>query len=161
RRGTSWMRFCPTCRASYRTQLPVCPRDGVTLREDVDDPILQTVIAGRYRILSLLGKGGMGQVYKAEHVELRKAFALKILLGDLASGDRLLARLRREARAASLLHHFHIVSVTDFGTTDGGLAYLAMELLSGRSLAQLIDEEGPLPAGRAVHIGKQIAFALA
>lgn len=155
------MRFCSVCRAAFRTDdLTRCLRDGAELTEG-PDPLLGSVIAGRYRILSLLGNGGMGQVYHAEHVEIGKEFALKILYGDLAAKDKMLARFRREARAASLLKHIHIISVTDFGSTEQGLAYLAMELLSGCSLAQLVEKEGPLSFGRAVHITKQIALALA
>jgi serine/threonine protein kinase len=154
------MQFCPSCRAAYRSQLSFCPRDGVALIPG-PDPLIGQIIANRYRVISRLGKGGMGQVYLVEHVEIGKRFALKVLFGDLASNDKMLARFKREAQAASLLKHIHIISVTDFGSTEHGLAFLAMELLSGNSLAHIIEKEGPLSINRTFHIGKQIANALA
>jgi serine/threonine protein kinase len=154
------MRFCPACCAAYRTSVTHCLRDQTELITG-KDPLIGSVVAGRYRVQSQIGRGGMGQVYQAEHTEFGKTFALKILFGDLAANDKMLARFRREAQTASHLKHIHIISVVDFGTTDKGLAYLAMEMLSGRSLAQAIREEGPFSLRRAFHIGRQIAGALA
>jgi eukaryotic-like serine/threonine-protein kinase len=154
------MQYCPNCRATYRSNLSFCPRDGTPLTLG-PDPLLGQVLAGRYRVISRIGKGGMGQVYLAEHVEIGKRFAVKVLFGDLASNDKMLARFKREAKTASILKHIHIISVTDFGSTEQGLAFLSMELLSGKSLAQIIEKEGPLSVNRTIHIGKQIASALA
>ena len=154
------MQYCPGCRAAYRSNLSYCPRDGASLILG-PDPLIGQVLAGRYRVMSRLGKGGMGQVYLAEHVEIGKRFAVKVLFGDLASNDKMLARFKREAKTASILKHIHIISVIDFGSTEQGLAFLSMELLSGKSLAQVIEKEGPLSINRTIHIGKQIASALA
>lgn len=154
------MHFCPVCGAAYRNALTHCPRDQAELTTG-RDPLIGSVVAGRYRVVGQLGRGGMGIVYEAEHTEFGKTFALKVLFGDLAANDKMLARFRREAQAASLLKHIHIVSVTDFGATDKGLAYLAMERLQGRSLSQAIRDEGPFSVRRAMHIGRQIGSALA
>jgi serine/threonine protein kinase len=153
------MQYCPDCRAAYRSSLSYCPRDGTPLILG-PDPLIGHVLAGRYRVISRLGKGGMGQVYLAEHVEIEKRFAVKVLFGDLATNDKMLVRFKREAKTASILKHIHIVSVVDFGCTEQGLAFLSMELLSGKSLAQVIEKEGPLSVNRAINIGKQIASAL-
>jgi serine/threonine protein kinase len=158
--GTGQMNFCLVCLASFRPFFTHCPRDGSKLRSGGEDPLFGRILADRYRIISHLGTGGMGTVYKAEHVEMGKLLALKILFGDFALNEKMFARFRREARAASLLHHINIVSVTDFGITKTGLPYLAMEFLAGRSLAGVLQTEGPFSPARAVHIGKQIASAL-
>ena len=90
-----------------------------------------------------------------------KRFAIKVLFGHLALSEQAIARFNREARAASQFNHINIVNITDFSVTETGLPFLVMDVLSGRSLTQVIAKEGPLSPARTVHIGKQIALALA
>jgi serine/threonine protein kinase len=113
-----------------------------------------------YRVLSRLGAGGMGSVYKVEHVTLGRVHALKVLQGSVLQRDVDSAeRFLREARAASRIRHPHIVDVFDFGYLPDGRPYFVMELLGGHSLADLIDQ-GPLQPARAVAIIRQLCAAL-
>ncbi len=114
-----------------------------------------------YRVQARLGAGGMGSVYKAEHVSLGRVHALKVLHGAVLARDHDASeRFLREARAASRIRHANIVDVFDFGYLRDGRPYFVMELLSGASLGDLIDR-GPLHPHRALMIAKQLALALA
>lgn len=117
------------------------------------------IIDGRYKVVCELGRGGMGHVYRAEQLVLRKDFALKTISPERTS-DVGLIRFQKEARAASLLDHPGLVKVYDFGTT-GGYPYYVMDLVLGHSLAEHLQRFGPLPVQRALHVFIQVAFALA
>ena len=118
------------------------------------------VIAEKYRLERLLGRGGMGEVYEARHVVVGRRFALKLLHPHLAQGSSAIARFLREARAAGSLENPHIAAVVDFSTTSEGLPFLVMEYLEGRSLGRLLASEGPLPVPRAVSLLLQICRGL-
>jgi eukaryotic-like serine/threonine-protein kinase len=118
-----------------------------------------TVVAGRYRVERLLGTGGMGAVYRAEHVHMRKTVALKVLHRELASVNEVVARFEREAIAAARIEHPNVVAASDFGKLEDGSFYLALEYVDGKSLRQLL-AEGPLPTERVVEIARQTALAL-
>jgi serine/threonine protein kinase len=137
-----------------------CPRDGAPVEVRAVDPLLNELLGGRYRIVSTLGFGGMGRVYRAEVIGDRRTVAIKVLHGDLAADEKMVARFEREARAISRLSSPHIVAIVDFGTTPQGLLYLAMELLAGKPLHEVIAREGPLSIERSLHICKQIALGL-
>ena len=123
-------------------------------------PIVGLIIDGRYRVGELIGEGGMGKVYLAEHVDIGKRVALKVLHPSYSRMPDLVERFRREARAASKIGHPHIVDVTDSGTTADGSAYFVMEYLEGVELGSVIEREGALEVGRAVRITQQICRAL-
>src|SRR5262245_45196721 len=111
------------------------------------------VLDGKYLLESLLGEGTSGIVFRATHLGLGKAFALKLLKPDPALHSSAVARFQREAAALGRLAHPHIVAVTDTGfDPETGAPFLVMELLEGKSLAQLCDEEGSLPFDRALPI---------
>jgi serine/threonine protein kinase len=117
----------------------------------------------KYRIVRLIGKGGMGAVYEAEHVGTGRTVAVKTILPALIEDAGALERFRREAKAAGRLRHPNIVDVTDFGiahTAGGEVAYLAMEYLEGTTLRDLIRARGSLPLDLVVAIVEQIALAL-
>jgi serine/threonine protein kinase len=118
------------------------------------------IIEGRYRIMRVLGEGGMGTVYAAEHVEIGKGVAVKILHPQYSRQQDLVERFRREARAASRIGHPHIIDVTDFGTTEDGCAYFVMEHLDGIDLADVLAHERRLEPARAAQITIQICRAL-
>jgi serine/threonine-protein kinase len=118
------------------------------------------VIAGRYRIVSALAAGGMGEVYRAEHVELGKVFALKVMKQELSSDQDFVDRFKREAVASSRIGQHNIVDISDFGRTDEGRFYFVMEFLDGPTLADVMRRERVLHVSRAVNIGVQIARAL-
>jgi len=119
------------------------------------------VLGGRYRLLRRLGTGGMGSVWLCEHVALGRRYALKVLNADRATNPELVERFLQEARAASRITQENVVDVIDFGEDAGGEHYYVMEVLDGRSLAQVLREDGPLPVGRALALLEQVCRALA
>jgi hypothetical protein len=123
--------------------------------------IVGRVIANRYRIDSLLGTGAVGAVYKATHVDLPRTFAIKVLHPHYRTDAQLMASLRAEARAASLLDHPNVTAVQDFGEEPDGLVYIVMEYLAGVNLQVVLDEARHLPPQRAVGIMLQVCSALA
>jgi hypothetical protein len=158
------MRTCPKCGQSYADASQFCPTDGAALVERADqtggDPRLGTLV-DRYRLLDLLGEGGMGTVYKAEHTLIGRPVALKLLRAGLSDSTEAIERFFREARAANEVQNEHIVQVTDFGQLDDGANFLVMELLSGRSLRDLLNAEAPLSPPRAARLVAQMADGLA
>jgi serine/threonine-protein kinase len=114
---------------------------------------------GRYTLREKIGEGGMGAVYRAEHAMLRRATAIKLLLPDRVSSEALI-RFEREVQLTSQLSHPNTIAIHDYGRTPQGIFYYAMEFLTGRSLERLVEEEGPQPAGRVVHILLQIVGSL-
>ena len=118
------------------------------------------ILAGRYAIERVIGRGGMGIVYEARHVTVGRRVAVKVLRPDLARNAEATMRFQREAQVAGSIGHEHIVEVFDFGYSDEGDAYIAMELLEGTDLGALVRESGPLPVGRALEVARQVASAL-
>ena len=117
------------------------------------------VVSGRYRIQKLLGEGGMGAVYLAEHTHMRKRVALKLLHAEMSTDEEVLARFRREAEAAAHVEHPNVAAATDFGQTDDGAFFLVLEYVEGTSLRDAL-KPGAFPPARALHVARQIAFAL-
>ncbi len=119
------------------------------------------LIAGtRYRVVRLIGVGGMGSVYEVEHVELGKRFVLKALLRELARREDLVARLRNEWRALARLQHANIVNVTDAGTSGGGVPFYVMERLDGDTLAAHLKQKRRLHVLEAVAVSAHVLDAL-
>jgi beta-lactam-binding protein with PASTA domain/tRNA A-37 threonylcarbamoyl transferase component Bud32 len=125
----------------------------------VSDTLINTLFDGRYRILRKLGSGGMANVYMAEDEDLGRRVAIKILNERYAHDELFNERFRREAKSAAALSHPNIVSIYDRGEADG-IPYIAMEVIEGRSLKELILTRGPLPVGQAIDYAKQILGAL-
>jgi eukaryotic-like serine/threonine-protein kinase len=124
------------------------------------DPMPGRVIAGNFRIDKLIGAGAMGNVYKAEQLSLAKPVAVKLLHQHLASDEKLVARFKREAKSASLLNHPNSIQIIDSGEDRDGTLFIAMELLTGRDLAQVIRDDFPLPLRRVGRIMTQVLSAL-
>src|ERR687893_1038279 len=122
------------------------------------DPRLGTVIAG-YRIEGRIGRGGMGVVYRAQHLNLQRRAAIKIIAPDLAESEGFRERFTREARIAAALQHPSIVTVYDAGEVNG-LLYLAMQCIEGFDLSAMLRREGHLRPYRAVDVCRQVAAAL-
>ncbi|MDI1445547.1 serine/threonine-protein kinase [Polyangium sp. 6x1] len=123
------------------------------------DPLIGLVVAGRYRILTPIGRGGMGVVYKVEHVHLGKLLAMKLLAGELSMSPEVVRRFKREALTVSRLSSPSTVHVFDYGV-DAGLTYIVMELVTGRDLAAVLADGGPMPFARLGKIVLQILSSL-
>ncbi len=114
----------------------------------------------QYRLKRRLGGGGMGEVYEAEHLLLKRPCAIKLIQHDRDRDPTMLARFEREVQATARLTHWHTVEIYDYGQTEAGLFYYVMELLPGMSLADLVQRFGPLPPARVVHFLRQACEAL-
>ena len=125
-----------------------------------DDTLLGTKLAGRYRVERRLGMGGMGAVYLAVQDPLGRAVALKVLRPHLIADPVAVERFKNEARTIASVHHPHIVGVHDFGETADGTLYLVMEYLEGRTLAEALRSDGPMPWERTLSIVRDVARAL-
>src|SRR5437899_4005087 len=142
------MKECTSCRSCFPDHINYCPLDGhQTLQSIAGEPILD----GRYQLEKRLGQGGMGVVYKAHHVFLKTAHAIKVILPDLVGNDPTLAtRFRQEAMAAAAIRHPNIIAVTDYGLIKGVMPFLVMEFIPGRSLHELLETEGKFSPERAM-----------
>jgi serine/threonine protein kinase len=131
-----------------------------TQPEEMPELGIGSIVDGRYRVIELIGEGGMGKVYLAEHTEIGKRVALKVLHPSYSRMPDLVERFRREARAASKIGHPNIVDVTDSGATADGSVYFVMEYLEGLELGSVIERAGALDVARALRISGQICRAL-
>src|SRR5690349_7030066 len=136
---------------------PLPPRER--RGSSANDPWLGRVVDGRYRVIDIIGRGGMGVVYKVEHQRMGKIAAMKVLHRDLAGDREVIGRFQREAEAVSRLTHPNTVQVFDFGTAQGAL-YLVMEYVRGLDIGSLIDRDGPMTFERAAVLFDQICAAL-
>ncbi len=114
----------------------------------------------KYRIVRVIGRGGMGVVYEAEHTTLGKRVAIKLMLEKYTGDSEAVARFTREALAASRIGNPHIIDVMDIGTAPDGRSFVVMELLSGAPLAKVIEDHGPMPPQRAIAIMRQVLRAV-
>ena len=128
---------------------------------DPADSLIGELIDDRYRILRLIGRGGMGAVYEAEATRLGRRCAVKVLLPEHNQRAAVVERFRREAHVAARVKHPNVVEIFDTGTTRGGFGYIAMELLTGETLDHTLRRDGRIPWPRAKHIVLQLCRALA
>ncbi len=124
------------------------------------DRIVGTILGGRYKVEKKLGQGGMGAVYLALHEAIGKRVAIKCLTSEMAAHKQVIERFKREARAATAAGSEHIIDVTDMGELPDGSPFIVMELLEGRELTELIEDEAPLSVGRTARILQQVCSAL-
>ncbi len=117
-------------------------------------------VLGQYRLKQVLGFGGMGAVYLAEHVLLRRPCAVKLIRPDQAGDPRTLVRFEREVRATATLTHPNTVEIFDYGHAEDGTFYYVMEYLPGMNLEEMVERHGPMPAERVVHLLRQVCQAL-
>ena len=125
-----------------------------------EHPLIGQTLRGTYRILSVLDQGGMGLVFEAEHVRLKRHVAVKVLARHLIKDEQALARFNREAEIISQLEHPHIVQILDFDTTEQGEPYIVMELLKGECLSNRLERDGCLPIWDSARIAHQVASGL-
>lgn len=129
-------------------------------KHSMADLLVGTVLSERYRLVEKMGEGAMGWVFLAEHVDIKKKFAVKVLRPSLCRLNEAVSRFKREARAATSIGSQHIVDVTDFGQTDTGAAFFVMEHLAGEDLSSLIEREKTVPWERVRKITLQLCDAL-
>ncbi len=134
---------------------------GMRTMRSLRSEVFQARQLGAYQLKRLLGRGGMGDVYLAEHHMIRRPCAIKVIPPDRAGDPRALARFEREVQAIAGLSHWNSVDVYDYGRAEDGAFYYVMEYLPGWSLQQLVDQYGPLPPERAIYLLRQTCDALA
>jgi non-specific serine/threonine protein kinase len=152
------MRQCPECDRAFDDGLETCPHDGMRLLPP--DPLVGRTIEQQYRIDALVGRGGMGAVYRAVQTRLDRTVAVKVIRPDCLASESTVERFRREALALARIRHPNIVTIHDFGIDPEAGAYLVMELLAGRSLAEEVERRGHLPPATALDLLAQVASAV-
>ncbi len=153
------MKECPVCRRCFPDAINHCPEDG-----DETTPTLlgEPTLDARYLLERRLGQGGMGVVFQARHIFLKTSHAIKVILPDLVGNDPMLAtRFRQEALAAAAIRHQNIIAVTDFGVVRSTMPFLVMEFIKGKSLQDLMGDEGRMPPGRAFELISAVAAGVA
>jgi len=180
------MKRCSACATEYPDTFKVCPKDGSKLDDEtvvvaaptmpdaggtapVSEDFLAanrsqdrigTTIAGRFRIETKLGEGGMGAVYKAEHIKMNRPCAIKILSASALNDPEALPRFTREAQMSSRIDHPHAVTIYDYGESEDGLVYLAMEYIEGKTLTKVMEADRVFGLDRVIAIARQIGDAL-
>jgi serine/threonine-protein kinase len=139
---------------------PGGPKGGPAKSATGAEALIGVTISDRYRIDKLLGEGGMGAVYQAEHAHMRKRVAVKVLHPEMSRMAEVVARFEREAMAASHIDHPNVATATDYGKLEDGSFFLVLEFIEGQSLRDVI-AKGPLKWRRALHITRQISAGLA
>ncbi|MFQ5550465.1 MAG: serine/threonine protein kinase [Gemmatimonadales bacterium] len=156
------MKVCTTCGKEWPDETKFCPDDGSTLRstEGTAGDLVGSIIGGRYHITKKLGEGGMGAVYLGEHVKMGRMSAIKVMTEAMAHDADAIARFNREAANAARINHANVCGIYDFGETEDGLIYLAMEFIEGEALTDMLEREGALAPNRAADILLQATDAL-
>lgn len=153
---------CPQCDGRYPKEFRVCPQDATPLEDALEqDPLIGAILADTYHIIRLMGEGGMGRVYEAQHTRLtNRKLAIKLLHDEMARQPEILTRFEREAEAASTIAHPNVVEVLDVNRLEDGRPYIVCEYLEGEEFGALLDRVGTLPVETAVRIVRQICRAL-
>ncbi len=145
------MKSCPKCGATYPDEYNICPQDGAPLASDKPSTVAR-VVDGKYQIVRMVGRGGMGAVYEAIHTTMQRRVALKILNADLVSNPAALERFRREALLSGRLKHPNAITIYDYGMSAIGEAYIVMEFIEGHSLAHELQQAKTLSPLRVVSV---------
>ncbi|MBX9692268.1 MAG: serine/threonine protein kinase, partial [Cyanobacteria bacterium] len=154
-------KVCLLCRSQVGDDYLKCPYDGGELVHTSFDRLIGSVFANRYKILKVAGHGGMSTVYKAQHTYMERIVAVKMLHSHLVNDPISIQRFQQEAKAASSLTHTNIITVYDFGVSDGdNQAFLVMDYLEGPTIGDLIDRGGPIAEREAVTIFRQVCKGL-
>jgi eukaryotic-like serine/threonine-protein kinase len=153
------MKYCTVCKAKYEDSVSFCPVDGEVLEDDPSS-IVNTVLDGQYQIESLLGRGGMGAVYRARHILLGDRVAIKILPPEVRNNAEWLRRFRREGQAARRFRHPNAVTVYDLRTASDGTIYMVMEYVEGHTLDAELKRRGRFTPAEALDVLEPIMSVL-
>lgn len=153
------MKYCTACKEKYDDSVSFCPIDGEVLEGDPSS-IVDTVLDGQYQMEALLGKGGMGAVYRARHILLGDRVAIKVLPPEVRTNAEWLRRFRREGQAARRFRHANAVTVYDLRTAADGTIYMVMEYVEGHTLDAELKKRGRLTAAEAFEILSPIMSVL-
>jgi eukaryotic-like serine/threonine-protein kinase len=153
-------KVCIECHRQFTGIVAACPHDGTLLISVVQDPLIGTILAGNYEILSVLGQGGMGVVYKARHALMDRIVAIKMLQAQLITDSMSVKRFQHESKAASRINHPNVISVFDFGISPTGQPYIVMDFLAGTPLSDEIKKDGQIGVERTIKIMAQACDAL-
>jgi serine/threonine protein kinase len=153
------MKYCPACQKTYPPDYNVCPADQTGLQSAHE---LQPgmIIRNKYQILDRIGVGGMGVVYKVRHLTFNEVYAIKIVNDVIAGDANFLQRFQKEAVVTRKLRHPNAVRVDDFDYTEDGRPFIVMELVEGKNIGEILQEQGPFRVLRAIRITMQVARAL-
>ena len=155
---------CPSCHKDVEGNPPFCALCGAPMpHQPGPDPLIGRTLGGKFKIVKLIGEGGMGAVYVGEQAlgQHSRKVAIKTLHSHLSRDEKIRVRFQREVGTLATLEHPNTVQVFDFGTTEDGVLYIVMEFVLGRSIADVLEKEGPMPAARVEHILEQIVGSLA
>src|SRR5713101_3001056 len=153
------MKYCPVCQEKFDDSLSFCLKDGAVLEED-SESFVGTVLDGQYQIEALLGKGGMGAVYRARHILLGDRVAIKLLPPEMRSNTEWLRRFQREGQAARRFRHHNAVTVYDLRTSSDGAIYLVMEYVEGNTLDAEMKKHGRFAPAEALAMLEPIMSVL-
>jgi serine/threonine protein kinase len=153
------MKYCPACHKTYPSDYNVCPADQTAL-QNAHELQPGMIIRNKYQILDQIGVGGMGVVYRARHLTFNEVCAIKIVNDVIAGDANFLQRFQTEAVVTRKLRHPNAVRVDDFDYTEDGRPFIVMELVEGKNIGEILQEEGPFRVPRAVRIATQAARAL-
>ncbi len=151
---------CSSCGATFLGLLSTCANCGAALTRDLPDLKIGDVVDGKYEIVSLLGVGGMGKVFKARHLHLNTFRTLKVMRKDLLADDTFRRRFVREAQAATLVKHTNVAVVHDFSTLPDGTYFMVSEFIQGVTLRQWSTQHGRFPVPLALDIAVQVLEGL-
>src|SRR5205814_2454189 len=153
------MKYCSVCNQQFDDSISFCPRDGEVLEED-SGSLVGKALDGQYQIEGVLGKGGMGAVYRARHILLGDRVAIKVLPPEMRGNTEWLRRFQREGQAARRFRHPNAVTVYDLRTSSDGTIYLVMEYVEGMTLDVELKRHGPFSPSEALTTLKPVMSVL-
>src|SRR5215470_15339496 len=153
------MKHCSICKEKFDDSLSFCPNDGEVLEED-SGSLVGKALDGQYQVEAMLGKGGMGAVYRARHILLGDRVAIKVLPPEMRSNSEWLRRFQREGQAARRFRHPNSVTVYDLRTASDGMIYMVMEYVEGHTLDAELKEHGRFSPAEAFSVLEPIMSVL-
>lgn len=154
------MKYCPTCTLLFKEKIKHCPIDGDIVIDSNGHELQGKILHNRYKLIKMLGIGGMSYVYLAEHTSINRVVAVKFLFGDYVINENMVKRFHRETETLSQLHHVNCVTIIDVSPPEEIPHYFVMEYIQGSLLEEIVENEAPLEPLRALKIGIQICDAL-